>query len=177
MHNRRGVSLIEVMVAISVGGVMLSIGVMTLRVLLRTERTGARHLLQSTTRARVSELFRRDLHEAVAAQPFAPAGDEPSRFELTFPDGRQTVYQFADGHLQRLESEAGKLAHRDDFLLPDAELAFELQPGPPRLASLLIREERGTKTESAASRVFRIDAVLARNHRYESPAPQPKTDD
>ena len=70
---RRGFTLIEMLVVMTVGSVIVGIGVGMLHVLLRTEQTGRDRVHQAGVLARLAEQFRSDVGAAVRQTPGAAA--------------------------------------------------------------------------------------------------------
>ena len=71
----RGFSLIEMLVVITVGSVVVGIGVGTLHVLHRTEQTGRDRAAQARIVDRLAQQFRSDVAAAVRQTPAAQQGE------------------------------------------------------------------------------------------------------
>ncbi len=115
MKRRRGKSLIEMLMLISVLSVIFSIVATTLVALFRTDRQIRRDLEQQTSLARLQGKFRADAHAALSCQTGEAC-------ELTLADGRVIHYLAAPRKIVREVRRAGAVEHRDAFLLP-AEVA------------------------------------------------------
>jgi len=122
MNRRRGKSLIEVLVMMSLFAAALAASTTTLAALFRIERLIRRDIEQAAVLDRLSQRLRADAHAAVSC---SAAG----RCELTLADGREIRYAFASPVVTREVHGGGKLVHRDGFYLPlGATVRFETEP-------------------------------------------------
>jgi prepilin-type N-terminal cleavage/methylation domain-containing protein len=162
MH-RRGFSLIEMLVAITVGTVIFGIAVGTLHLLLRAEHTGRDRLYQTWTLGRLAEQFRSDIHAAVRPIPGDDARQEEWQFALA--GDRIVTYRALPGEVEREQHTAGKLVHRESYVLPSgcsATIAVRSET-LPAVASLVIT---GNGTPPAAAGDMSVAAVLGKDHRF-----------
>src|SRR5262245_10738443 len=113
MKDRRGRTLIEVMVIISMLSFIFAGSVTTLAAMFRLDRQFRRDREQSQTLARLGSLFRRDAHGAASVQ--AGAG-----CVLSLPDGRQVHYAAAERSITREVRQGAEVLHQDTFYLPAA---------------------------------------------------------
>ncbi len=153
MH-RRGFSLVETLVVMSIGTVVLGIAVSMLHVLMRAERSGRDHAAQTGILARLAEQFREDVHAAVGQTP----GPLKDGWKFALPNDRTVVYRTLPGELRREESVAGKPLRQESYVLPDGcTAAIAANKAMPPLIELAV----GPK--------IRIAAVLGRDHRFIKP--------
>ena len=161
MNRRRGFSLIEMLVVISVGSVLLGVTVSVFHLLFRMEHTARQYVHQSAVTAQLADRFRRDVHQAVDA---AAADDDAG--QLTLSPGHTIVYQPRPGELVRIERIDGADRHRETFSLPpETAVSMEIPDGDgPRLIRLrLVPQGLGGPV---AGREICIEALLASDHRY-----------
>lgn len=129
-RSRRGKSLIEMLIIISILSVVLSTTAATLIALFKTDRQIRRDLDQLTTLARLSSRFRTDAHSA----QFCGVDQACT---LTLADGRVVRYAQEGYKLRREVLRGQAVEHRDAFVLPDtAVVKFEQ---PPEHQSKLVR--------------------------------------
>ncbi len=158
---RRGFTLIELMVVLTVGTVIVGIGVGTLHVLLRTEQTGRDRVPQAGVLARLAAQFRSDVNAAVRQT----AGEHRAEWRFALTEDRLVAYRALPGELRREEHVAGKLVRQETYVLPggsSATIAVESKAAPP-VASLVIV---GGGPPSAIGRQWRVTAVLGKDHRF-----------
>lgn len=176
-QSRGGASMIEALLAVSIGAIVLTVGVGTIHVLLRGERE-TRRTLESTIRlSRLSSIVRRDVHAAQSAVIAQKRGSAAARLVLTFP-ARRTVTYVADGpSLRRIDENPMTGGHRDSFRFPAGATIRIERSGSPELVRIEI--DRGIRRigskpgrhvsppgTTRSRRIVRIDALLARDHRY-----------
>jgi prepilin-type N-terminal cleavage/methylation domain-containing protein len=170
--QRRGVSLVELLIVISVATVIVGICVTTIHVLLRSERDQSRAVRTAVTLSRLTEVFRDDVHATSNAEIVSHEA-QPSRLTLSDADGRQIGYS-ADGHLlQRVETARGAEIHRDTFHFPSGSTMRFERDESPRLVRMIIdvaaalpHEMPEGRTRSAPPRTLLIEALPDRDHRY-----------
>ncbi len=129
-RSRRGKSLIEMLIIISILSVVLSTTAATLIALFKTDRQIRRDTAHLTTLARLSSRFRTDAHAAqscVVDQACA----------LTRADGRVVRYAQEGHKLHRQVLRGEAVEHRDAFVLPDTAIVKFEQP--PEHQSQLVR--------------------------------------
>jgi prepilin-type N-terminal cleavage/methylation domain-containing protein len=85
---RRGYTLIEMLVVITVSTVLLSVAVGVLHVLSRAERSGREHGNRATIVARLADQFRSDVHAALHPIPSEGADKNVWQFALPPPPGK-----------------------------------------------------------------------------------------
>jgi len=175
-RKRRGVSLIELLIVISIGTVIIGLCVTTMHLLLRVERDQARSLRSAMVLSRVRQLFAEDVHGGVTAE--IGAGDGDSRHLQVETNGAERVVYSADEHiLRREEFDGERLKHRDDFHFPPgAAFHFEQEQGPQivrlniEIAAAVPDEfsdlTRGKTGKGPPPRTVSIEALLDRDRRF-----------
>ena len=130
--KRRGITLLEVAITVSLLGILLASTAVLLTVLFRTEVQIRRDLAQLTTLARLNQRFRSDVH--LATECTAADG---CRLELA--DGRTIQYAWKPPHVTRVIEREGKAEHRDSFELPRGAIAsFAIAPTEARQMATLV---------------------------------------
>jgi hypothetical protein len=120
--SRRGKTLIEVMVLITLTTVVMASSATTLIALFRVERQLAQDGETRQGLSRLASRVRADAHAAIGCQ----AGDECT---LTLPGGEALRYAVRDGRLWRERLVGDEVQHRDSFPLAAGSTArFEVEP-------------------------------------------------
>jgi prepilin-type N-terminal cleavage/methylation domain-containing protein len=160
---RRGYLLIEMLVALTVGAVILGIGVGMLHMLLRTEQTGRNRVPQARIVARLAEQFRSD----VAAATNQTSGPQKTEWRFEMAGDRVVTYRASPGEVERDERIAGKLVRHESYVLPSgcsAAIAVQ-RKATPAVVSLVIADN---SPPQATGHELHIIAVLGKDHRFMS---------
>ena len=166
MIRRRGFSLIELIAVLGIGAVMIGICVTLLYAVLRTEGAGRVHVRQGSVLGRLADQFRRDVHAANTAGSAA----DGKQWQLELAPGRIVTYRPEPGTLTRTERADGSIQRRESFALPSGTTASIEIPADaePTIVSLMITPVARASGQTGV-RAVRIDAVLARDHRFTGP--------
>jgi prepilin-type N-terminal cleavage/methylation domain-containing protein len=165
--RRRGYTLIEMLVVITVSTVMMGIAVQVLYLLARLEYGGREHVSRATIVARLADQFRSDVHAAL--RPIPTEAAEKNQWQFALAGDRAVTYRALPGEVERREQVAGKPVRQESYALPAdsaADIVIHTDPAPA-MASLVITLPG---TASAAGQDIRIDAVLSRDHRFAKPS-------
>jgi type II secretory pathway pseudopilin PulG len=120
IHRRRGTTLIEMLVLITLIGVVLTGTATTLVMLLRIERQVRTDQEQHRTLANLTGQWRADAHAAIAA-------GATDSCDFILADGRAIRYSFAAPRIVREVRRDGDIVHRDAFVLSNhAQVAFSV---------------------------------------------------
>jgi type II secretory pathway pseudopilin PulG len=139
MIVRRGKTLIEMLILITVLSVILAGVTLVLLGAFQTDRQLRRDLAQQTSLARLASRFRSDVHAAQTCQ----VGDS---CELALVDGRVVRYAFAGQRISREVRRGQTLEHQDAFVLPDtAAVRFEQ---PQAFGGRLVRVSISAKEDA-----------------------------
>jgi len=134
-RDRRGYTLVELLLVITVVGVLSATGAVLIGLLMSAESRGTGEIVVQTTFARLGRQLRADVHGAASAD-VADVGDmEGGQLNLTGVDGRNVRYIAATGLVTR-EVDSGADQHsREEYLLPDGNSRFVIdnEPGIVRL--------------------------------------------
>jgi hypothetical protein len=154
--DRRGATLIEVLVMITVISVVMAGAATTLVALLHIERQARSDQTELQTLANLAARWRTDVHAAMAAS----VGDG---CELTMADGRTIRYSFAVPRIAREVRRGETIVHRDSFVLPpQAQGEFTMAENHPGwLLRLSIAPTPVSASANAAEvRPAVLDAVI-----------------
>ena len=175
-QQRWGTSLIEVLVAVSISGVVLTTGIGLIHMILRVERTTQQSVSLGTAGSRLSRVFRQDLHRATLCRISSSEDGTSSRLELQLPHERAVTYEATGHRLTRAANAGGKPEHHDQFVFPiGCRIDLQASHSPDRTAVLIWQAEnrmRGaampnrTDSQSPRDLLLRIQATLARDQRY-----------
>jgi len=140
--TRRGFTLIEVVAASAVSGVLMGIAVSLATLAMRMDRTSRAHLEASLSRARLSSTWRADLEAGPVVTP-APVG-LGTQITLDYGAGHTIEWRVLGSALVRQESQGGQPGRRERFELAKGSLArfsplappgrWRLEWGPPAAA-------------------------------------------
>ena len=173
-HSRRGItSLVEVLVAISVGSTVFMLASTLVVRLMRGTQEAQVHASEALSISRLGDQFREDIHAATDVQ-VAKAGQA---LEISLPEGAQARYELAGNQIRRSLMADSIVKQREMYQVHDLKAAkFTLGQGEtkgeqPRLAMLIA--QRGAKTPAGSSRRLTISAVVGRDHRFASNAKTP----
>ena len=168
MPHRRGTSLMETLVVITVMTLLSGIAVTMICSLMRADDRGAEALSSSMTFSRLARDFRRDVRAAIGAEVTRDADNEPGRLSLGLPGGRLVVYRTDEKQLVRSSQAGPKDKHTEIFRLPKGETRFEFRRDGAMLGLLHRRQRAGTagNTPPAPAQEIQIWAAVGRDHRF-----------
>jgi prepilin-type N-terminal cleavage/methylation domain-containing protein len=157
MHPRRGFTLIEMVIVITVSAVLMGIGTGILCMLLQSERLARRDLHAGTSVARLAEQFRQDVHAAARA----PRNLDRASCRLQLPPDRKVVYLFKPGIASRTEWGSNEVLLRQESYELPAEVVARVEVSAdsrPAVACLLLEQPHGGP--------WRVEAVVGRDGRF-----------
>jgi len=189
--KKRGYSLVEMIVVISIGSVLATLAVTLLGTLLRASGTLNEQIHGIATVRRMAEQFRDDAHAALRVENLPKEGENPVvglRFQLA--PGRTVTYEFPPKVVERTERIDDAVHARETFFLPpgtNASAAVSTAASAPVSAEEKVKEAEATlvalvvKPDSnaasqpdaesdtaakAADAAVRMEAVVAKDHRF-----------
>lgn len=167
MQGRRGKTLIELMVVLTLVSGALGLSALTLTALFRTEGQLRRDREQRLITSRLAELWRADAHAAVAC-------DVNQECRFTLADGRSIRYTIDGARVRREVIRDDKPEHRDSFpLAASAKVAFvSLDEGGRNFAVLSVRPSGEDRAYAAGVRMATIEALV---NLYDQPRPMEAT--
>jgi prepilin-type N-terminal cleavage/methylation domain-containing protein len=166
MH-RPGFTLLELVIAMGIGTVLMGMLAVVMARVLVANAAAERHGEGIAALGRLGEQFRRDARAAADAKTEKSAG-QPTRLRFDRLDGTQVEYEIAEAGLRRVVSAAGRVQHREMFVLPRMKiLGWNEDFDATGEISLIVgrTDLRGDHEQAIASR-FSISAPLGRDRRY-----------
>ena len=161
---RRGFTLIEMLVVLTIGSVVFGITVGMLHLLLRSERTGRERVHRAAVSARLAEQFRSDTAAAIRHEP-VEEDNQQALCQFVLPGDRTVTYRAMPAEVRREERIAEKPVRQESYSLPDGcsvAVAVEGEADPP-LASLVVTCDHAPPS---AGRAMRVTALLGKDHRF-----------
>lgn len=163
--SRRGITIIETLVLMTVVAAMLGLSALLLQLLLRLDGDGKARVDDAATLARLSRQFRQDAHAAASASPIRQRGAEPAALRLESAPRRVIEYQAGNGGvIVRLESNGGAQGRRETYRLAlggPIELGL-VADGGRQFARLSI-SRRVSPHRADAPRAMEIIAAVGKN--------------
>jgi hypothetical protein len=170
IHNRRGVSLIEMVVVISMMTIVFGLVGMTFHLLLRSEKIVSQSFMTDRTISRLAIHFRDDVHQSETGVITSESESDQPELSLENASGIQIRYAVTtDGIVRQLITD-DRVTARDDFRLPDCHISLTEGSDPESLLRRLVIERPGSilvkkHQESVPLRAMKIDAHLKRKAR------------
>ncbi|MEX2316009.1 MAG: hypothetical protein WD669_02585 [Pirellulales bacterium] len=179
MKSRRAISLVELLVVLSASTVILTMSAVLVHRAMHAQSHARAFYNVERTALRLSEQFRRDVHQAATAS--ASAGDRPDGvfLRLQLADGQSLEYGQRNGDVTRTLSQSNKVLSRDTFAFPPSiKLTLREEARPRRLALSITADPAETPDTNGklpwtahSQRVsLQTEAVLARDSRFVSAA-------
>jgi hypothetical protein len=116
----RGVSITEIVFVIASLSILLGLCAGLLHAVLRLDRSGRSHLVETATIGRLARQFRQDVHAASRAKPVGgEAADGPAPgLELTLPEDRTVAYEASATALVRTQRKGPAVERREAYSIP-----------------------------------------------------------
>ena len=171
-----GFSLIEMVLAISAVAIVLGLCAGLLHVLLRLDRTGRDHLVETATVGRLARQFRLDVHAAHAAK--AGGGDDPAaKLELVLTDDRTVVYEARPHALTRVENQGAIVQRRETYSLPFCREAGFMVQAETAASWVRLRLRRSPANDKdngprGLRHDLQIDALAGKDQAHALPGPK-----
>jgi prepilin-type N-terminal cleavage/methylation domain-containing protein len=160
---RRGLTLIEMVVTISVAAVLTGLAISVLLVMYRVEQNGRTQLAQAKSLERLADQFRQDVHAAVGET--VATEKEPQHWRFDLPEKRIVQYKIADGTISREDSTDAQNVRRESYTLPkDSTVAVSVdRTTNPAVVSLTIEPNQDSLRPHYP---LRVDALQGRDLRF-----------
>lgn len=158
--SRRGItSLVEVLVAISIGSIAFILATVVLARMMRGDREAREHAQQTMVLTRLADQFRTDVHAAQTAK----ITRNGAGLEMTLPGSGEVSYGWDQGRVRR--KWAGHPVRQETYRLGGLkQTAFALEGEAPAMAVLAL--ERKAVEQKAAAQAIRISAAVGRDRRF-----------
>lgn len=116
--SRRGYSLTELLIVMSMTSVVFTVGVGMVHRVLHEQKFAGRENVMHRVAERLSAKLREDVNRATAAE-LQPGDQGEQRLELNQSGPRIVTYTVRDNVLERASTGEGRPTHRDVFQFPD----------------------------------------------------------
>jgi Tfp pilus assembly protein PilV len=127
--NRRGISLIEMLVMMTIVSVALGLSATTIQLLLRLKADAHSRYSANVVLERLARQLRSDVHAAASAQVEGAPDKKPPGLRLDLRAKRMVIYEAKNSAVVRIESQAGQIMRREVYSLPAARAAeFAIRP-------------------------------------------------
>jgi prepilin-type N-terminal cleavage/methylation domain-containing protein len=173
MNQRRGMSLLEVSVTLTITSALLYGAVVLFATFQRIDRAARSRVEGGRELMRLAEQFRSDVYAASDVQRNG-GGEAPAVAAALVTldageNGRIEYKAVEDGQLSRTVSVAGRISERDLYDLgPATAFSIDLAEQPIRLATLVVTTSAGAEAQSESPRTARrITALVGRDRRHE----------
>jgi len=161
--TRRGVTIVETIVLMTVVAAILGLCVLLLQLLMKLDVESRARVEASSALGRLSSQFRQDLHSATRAEVIGRSGHRALRIQLTA--GRTVEYLVPEKtQVLRVETEEGKPVRREQYEVPRSDpitVALDVE-GDRQLARLTL-QRRVTREPDERPKPFEIVASVGRN--------------
>lgn len=167
---RRAFTLIEMLVAISIGAVLMSIAISLLMALSGAEQGGRTNVEHNKAIERLTAQFRRDVH---AAEDVVIDGASPKEWKIKLTRDEVAQYAVKGNALSREERMGAKVIRRESYKLPKestAAIVIDRTANPPVASLTLVPNDASAKSDGE----IRIDAALGRDRRFAEPRKEEK---
>lgn len=154
--SRRGYSLVEALVVISINSVLMAVALTLLATLLKSERDGRQHFERTRSLVRLADDLR---HDAATAERAESDPSEPT-LRLQSPKDRTIEFTCDGDRIRRVEREGASIRHREAYHLARLSAAtFTVASDKLVSVELLLNDQ--------PKHPWRIDARLGtkQNHR------------
>lgn len=189
MNRRRGASLIELMVVISMLTVVLGLVGVLFHRMFQAEQLSTRTTMAEITTMRLADQFRRDIHAAETVKRSEATGETLPTLELKYSGDAPTVlYTGGLNKIHRDVMRGQKSIAHETYRLPGCRVTFPESPTEPEAADsgkhasfVTLYLERPQSTATAATqarpplRGIVIDAELGRDQRLAAALSRPRS--
>jgi type II secretory pathway component PulJ len=168
---RRGLSLIELVAAVSACSVILTTCAVLLHRVMRADSDSRSFGDIERTAARLSNQFRDDVHQASAASLDHSKTDNEVVLKLKLPKDQSLEYSCAAGRVLRMLTQNGKAGAREEFVFPQqSEFAVQERDSPKRIILSITTQPKAVagdvrplKTYHAIPINLQVEAVVNRD--------------
>ena len=176
--SRRGYSLTELLVVMSMTSVVFTVGVGMVHRVLHQQKFAGRDNAMHRVAERLATKLREDVHRATAAELIESDDQGERSLELNLPGQRIVTYTVRDNLLERVSTGVNVASHRDAFQFPDnyrlqfadrpsERVAFTAFAIPQDYLEPASDESRPDGIERNVRRaVMHVEAAVGRDHRF-----------
>ena len=148
-NRRRGITLVEAIVYISLSSVLITLTGQWFHVLLRTASKNKQRQRQHITLKQLAWEFRNDVW---AAKEFS-LNDSETALSLTDAAGKKIAYRIGDGQIQKTVGDEKSPTQQETWRdLEDLKIEFEITDETKQVSLNLYRENRLPSSQSPASK-------------------------
>jgi prepilin-type N-terminal cleavage/methylation domain-containing protein len=160
MNPRRGVSLIELLVVISVGTVLLMVAMTVLYTLKETQSKSRQRLTEGRVTARLADQFRDDVHAACRMErlPDEPASPGRIVWQLAIDPDTFVRYEIQDRAVRRVLITGDARIHEDYRLPAGLRAAIDGADADSGLATLRFET---TRTGGVPTPPVQVECLLS----------------
>lgn len=155
--RRRGASLVEMLVVVSLMSIVLGTVVVTLHSMFRADQQTRTAIERQGTTTRLALHVREDVHAARDARLSAADQDSAPSLTLELDDNSSIEYGLGGQGIDRLERRGDQIVHRDTFRLPAVDRV--------RWEIIELSGQPAVRMSLAAN--VQIEAVVARDRRFQ----------
>lgn len=168
MRERRGISLVELLVVMSLGSVLLTTSAVVLHQIMHSHGKTRNFLAASRSGLRLSEQFRSDVHRA--REVTTNQLDQDIVLRLQLGEAKVIEYSHVDGTVRRTQRDGEKTVSREEYSFPIGSHVAIHEESSPRLLRLSIStpgDPAGSAQPGFATAVYlQIEAQVGRDSRY-----------
>jgi prepilin-type N-terminal cleavage/methylation domain-containing protein len=170
---RSGYTLIEMLLVITVLGVLSAMGAVLIGLLMSAESRGTEGIVVQTTFSRLGRQLRADVHAAESADVVAVGEVVDGRLNLQLEDGGSVHYIAEEGQIVREFERGNDDKLREEYLFPEGTSRF-VADGAAGVVRLEHLRPYATETETGVEglqrvplRLMQIEAALGLDRRHQ----------
>ena len=137
MKSRRGISLVELLLALSACSVILTLSAGLIHRIMQVEMCARCCADLERTSLRLANTFRRDVWQAMDASMAATDSDQGTLLRLTLPENQRLEYRQEANSIVRILQGGERAVARDIFMFPAGVQAVVDQPSQRSLQLVL----------------------------------------
>lgn len=171
--NRRGITLVQLLIVMSVMSVVLTFVTFTLLQMFQLESRSSHAYAERMGQMRLAEDYRRDVHRAEQVAFGAEKTGRSRILTLTRRDGTRTVYLAGKGQVTRTAKPPAGSVQRDVYRLAAGEIHFARVDGWDAVELAYTQHARVVPIEGEVPvvlRTWRVQAVPGRDYRWDDHA-------
>ena len=165
MIQRRGLSLIEMLVVMTVSVAVVGLVAGMIRLLMKADRAAEDHLVRSGAVDQLSDSFRQHVRAAREAKTVQQDGAD--KLQLKLDEARTVEFLAREQVVIRSEREAGQIRRQDRYTVPvGSAVRFEVQSDEKSTTVSLVLARRLGQPDRGPPRELRVHAMLGRDLRF-----------